>query len=45
MLDIHDLFTLKVMVDDIKNCYITMMLVHSVYRPLNSELKDYIANL
>lgn len=44
MLDIHDLFTLKVMVDDIKNCYITMMLVHSVYRPLNSELKDYIAN-
>lgn len=42
--DIHDLLALKIMVDDIDNCYRTLGLVHSVYHPLNDKFKDYISN-
>ncbi len=42
--DIHDLLSLKIMVDDIKSCYYTLMLVHSKYRPMNERFKDYICN-
>lgn len=42
--DIHDLLALKVMVDDIANCYQTLGLVHSKYHPLNDKFKDYIFN-
>ena len=42
--DIHDLFALKIMVDDIDDCYKTLGLVHSIYNPINEEFKDYIWN-
>ena len=42
--DIHDLLALKIMVDDIDNCYRTLGAVHSVYHPLNDTFKDYICN-
>ena len=42
--DIHDLLALKVMIDDTINCYQTLGLVHSKYRPINNKFKDYIAN-
>lgn len=42
--DIHDLLSLKIMVDDIKNCYITLGLIHNKYHPLNYRFKDYICN-
>ena len=42
--DIHDLLALKVMVDDIENCYRTLGIVHSQYPPLNDKFKDYICN-
>ena len=42
--DIHDLFSLKIMVDEIDNCYRTLGLIHSEYRPINSRFKDYISN-
>ena len=42
--DIHDLLSLKVMVDDIANCYLTLGLVHTLYHPINSKFKDYICN-
>lgn len=42
--DIHDLHTLKIMVDDIKDCYVTLGLVHSQYHPINDKFKDYICN-
>ena len=32
------------MVDDIKNCYITLGLIHSKYNPINNKFKDYIWN-
>lgn len=42
--DIHDLLSLKIMVDVIKNCYITLGLIHSKYNPVNDKFKDYIWN-
>jgi len=42
--DIHDLLSLKIMVDDIKNCYITLGLIHDKYHPINGRFKDYICN-
>ena len=42
--DIHDLLSLKVMVDDIKNCYLTLGLIHDKYHPINDKFKDYICN-
>ena len=42
--DIHDLLALKVMVDEVEKCYVTLGLIHSKYRPLNSKFKDYICN-
>ena len=44
MSDIHDLLSLKIMVDDIKNCYVGLGLIHSKYNPINSKFKDYICN-
>lgn len=42
--DIHDLFALKIMVDEVDNCYKTLGLVHSKYNPINDKFKDYIYN-
>ena len=42
--DIHDLLALKVMVDEVKNCYQTLGVVHSKYNPVNGMFKDYIFN-
>ncbi len=42
--DIHDLLALKVMVDEIANCYLTLGLIHSLYHPINGKFKDYICN-
>lgn len=42
--EMHDLVSLKIMVDEIKNCYITLGLIHSKYNPLNNKFKDYIYN-
>lgn len=40
--EIHDLLALKIMVDDVKNCYSALGLVHSLYPPINDRFKDYI---
>lgn len=42
--DIHDLLALKIMVDEIDNCYKTLGIVHSEYNPINNKFKDYIYN-
>ena len=44
MVDIHDLLALKVMVDEVENCYRTLYLIHKEYHPLNDKFKDYICN-
>ena len=42
--DIHDLLSLKIMVDTIENCYLTLGNIHSKYNPINDKFKDYIFN-
>ena len=42
--DIHDLLSLKIMVDEVENCYRTLYLIHSEYHPINEKFKDYICN-
>ena len=42
--DIHDLLALKIMVEDIEECYRTLYYVHDNYHPINDKFKDYICN-
>ncbi len=42
--DIHDLLALKIMVDEVENCYRALYLIHSKYHPINDKFKDYICN-
>ena len=44
MEDMYDLFYLKVLVDEIEDCYRVLYYVHSNYKPLNGRYKDYICN-
>ena len=40
MSEIHDLLALRVMVDNINDCYQTLGVIHSKYRPLNDKFKE-----
>jgi RelA/SpoT family (p)ppGpp synthetase len=40
---IHDLLALRVIVDNIENCYKTLGIIHKYYKPLSEEIDDYIA--
>ena len=42
--DIHDLLSLKIMVNELWDCYKTLGLIHSKYHPVNEMFKDYICN-
>lgn len=42
--DIHDLLALKIMVDEVANCYYTLGIIHKEYHPINGKFKDYICN-
>ncbi len=44
IVDVHDLVAIKLMVDDINDCFRTLGFVHSVYPPINEKFKDYIFN-
>ena len=41
--DIYDLLALRVFVDTKEDCYKTLGVIHSKYRPIPKRLKDYIA--
>lgn len=42
--DIHDLLSLKIMVNNIRDCYLSLGLIHQQYYPVNEKFKDYICN-
>ena len=42
--DIHDLLSLKIMVDEVERCYQILYLIHREYHPINDKFKDYICN-
>lgn len=41
--EIHDFLSLKVIVDNINDCYPTLRWIHWKYKPINRKFKDYIS--
>ena len=42
--EIHDLLNLKILLDSVDECYLTLGKVHAIYHPLNDKFKDFICN-
>ena len=42
--DIYDLFALRIIVDDVQDCYAALGVIHAKWRPLPGQFDDYIAN-
>ncbi|MBQ9854492.1 MAG: bifunctional (p)ppGpp synthetase/guanosine-3',5'-bis(diphosphate) 3'-pyrophosphohydrolase [Bacilli bacterium] len=42
--DIHDLLALKIMVNEVDDCYLALRTIHNEYHPINDKFKDYICN-
>lgn len=40
--NIHDLISIKVIVKNLKDCYLALMVIHNLYPPLSYKFKDYI---
>ncbi len=41
--EIHDVFALRIVVEDIDTCYRTLGACHTLYKPIPGRFKDYIA--
>jgi len=42
--EIYDLFAVRIMVDDVKDCYGALGVIHTKWHPLPGQFDDYIAN-
>ena len=40
--EIYDLLAVRIIVDNLRDCYHTLGLVHSIYHPIPERIKDYI---
>jgi len=40
---IYDILAMRVILDNVSDCYLTVGLIHSKYRPIPGRFKDYIA--
>ncbi|MEJ5173166.1 MAG: RelA/SpoT family protein, partial [Hydrogenothermaceae bacterium] len=41
--DIYDVIGIRVLVNDIKECYLTLGVIHSIWTPVPGKFKDYIS--
>ena len=41
--EIYDVYAIRVLVEEVKDCYATLGVVHSIWRPIPHEFDDYIA--
>jgi GTP pyrophosphokinase len=41
--EIHDVFALRVIVDNVADCYKSLGIIHSIWKPNYARFKDYIA--
>jgi GTP diphosphokinase / guanosine-3',5'-bis(diphosphate) 3'-diphosphatase len=41
--EIYDLAGLRVVIDDVRDCYGTLGVIHSIWKPIPGRFKDYIA--
>ena len=41
--EIYDVYAIRILVDDVKDCYTALGIVHSIWRPIPGQFDDYIA--
>jgi len=41
--NIYDIFALRVLVQDVGDCYAALGIIHKIWRPIKGRIKDYIA--
>jgi len=41
--DVFDVYGIRVIVDDVKNCYTVLGIIHHTWKPVPGKFKDYIS--
>jgi len=41
--EIYDVYAIRLLVDDVRDCYAALGIVHSIWRPIPGQFDDYIA--